>query len=73
MGVSVQKLNKDAQTKVTMADAREIKRLAQRASVLDLLGASLAPSIFGHDTIKKGEWKHCRTTVDTAFVAGQRF
>ncbi|GLC36964.1 hypothetical protein PLESTB_000173500 [Pleodorina starrii] len=54
VGVSVHKLNKDSQTKVTMADAREIKRLAQRPRVLDLLGASLAPSIFGHDIIKKG-------------------
>jgi DNA replicative helicase MCM subunit Mcm2 (Cdc46/Mcm family) len=55
VGISVHKLNKDSQTKVTMADAREIKRLAQRPRVLDLLGASLAPSIFGHDIIKKGE------------------
>lgn len=55
VGISVQKLNKDSQTKVTMADAREIKRLASKPRVLDLLGASLAPSIFGHDIIKKGE------------------
>ncbi|KAG2495127.1 hypothetical protein HYH03_006737 [Edaphochlamys debaryana] len=54
VGISVQKLNKDAQTKVTMADAREIKKLAARPRVLDLLGGSLAPSIFGHDIIKKG-------------------
>ncbi|PNW82821.1 hypothetical protein CHLRE_06g295700v5 [Chlamydomonas reinhardtii] len=54
VGISVQKLNKDSQTKVTMADAREIKRLASKPRVLDLLGASLAPSIFGHDIIKKG-------------------
>ncbi|KXZ51060.1 hypothetical protein GPECTOR_14g46 [Gonium pectorale] len=54
VGISVHKLNKDSQTKVTMADAREIKRLASRPRVLDLLGASLAPSIFGHDIIKKG-------------------
>ncbi|GFR50760.1 hypothetical protein Agub_g13027 [Astrephomene gubernaculifera] len=54
VGVSVHKLNKDSQTKVTMADAREIKKLAQRPRVLDLLGGSLAPSIYGHDIIKKG-------------------
>ncbi|GIM02936.1 hypothetical protein Vretimale_7766 [Volvox reticuliferus] len=54
VGVSVHKLNKESQTKVTMADAREIKRLAQRPRVLDLLGGSLAPSIYGHDIIKKG-------------------
>ncbi|GIL50949.1 hypothetical protein Vafri_7014 [Volvox africanus] len=54
VGVSVHKLNKESQTKVTMADAREIKRLAQRPRVLDLLGSSLAPSIYGHNVIKKG-------------------
>lgn len=59
VGVSVQKLNKDTQTKVTMADAREIKKLAQQPRVLDQLAASLAPSIYGHAVIKKG--KLCST------------
>ncbi|MEW5300814.1 MAG: hypothetical protein WDW36_003718 [Sanguina aurantia] len=54
VGVSVQKLNRESQTRITVQDAREIKALSGRPRILSLLGASLAPSIYGHDTIKNG-------------------
>jgi DNA replication licensing factor MCM3 len=34
-------------------DIRNIKEVAQREDVLTLLGRSLAPSIFGHETVKE--------------------
>lgn len=55
VGVSLQKLSKEAQTRVTLAETRAIKELSRKPKVLDLLARSLAPSIYGHDIIKKGE------------------
>ena len=37
-----------------MADRANIEKLAAEPDVLDQLAASLAPSIYGHRTIKKG-------------------
>lgn len=54
VGVSVAKLTKEGSTKYTAAEARLMRQVAERDDVLPLLGRSLAPSIFGHDTIKKG-------------------
>ncbi len=51
---SVKPLGKEqGQLKLTARDTRNIKRIAQREDCFDLLGQSLAPSIFGHDQIKK--------------------
>eukprot|EP00212_Chloropicon_laureae_P002998 CAMPEP_0197487602 /NCGR_PEP_ID=MMETSP1311-20131121/2638_1 /TAXON_ID=464262 /ORGANISM="Genus nov. species nov., Strain RCC856" /LENGTH=788 /DNA_ID=CAMNT_0043031351 /DNA_START=107 /DNA_END=2473 /DNA_ORIENTATION=+ len=51
---SVKPLGKEqGQLKLTARDTRNIKRVAQRDDCFDLLGQSLAPSIFGHDQIKK--------------------
>lgn len=38
---------------MTETDAREIRRIAKRPDVFKLLSGSLAPSIFGHEYIKK--------------------
>ncbi|KAK6917209.1 MCM OB domain [Dillenia turbinata] len=47
-------LNKDASTPIyTTEDIREIKSIAAREDAFDLLGNSLAPSIYGHSWIKK--------------------
>eukprot|EP00884_Botryococcus_braunii_P006172 jgi/Botrbrau1/15556/Bobra.0273s0008.1 len=40
--------------KITVQDIRNIEKLAAEPDVLDQLANSLAPSIFGHATIKKG-------------------
>lgn len=42
-----------AQATITDTDIRNINKLAKRKNVFDLLAQSLAPSIFGHDYIKK--------------------
>ena len=54
VGVSVNKLTKENQVKYTVEEARHIRQLSGRPDVLQLLAASLAPSIFGHDIIKRG-------------------
>ncbi|CAN1808534.1 DNA replication licensing factor MCM3 [Linum perenne] len=47
-------LNKLANSPIyTADDIKNIKKIAERADVFDLLGNSLAPSIFGHSWIKK--------------------
>jgi DNA replication licensing factor MCM3 len=38
---------------ITAADVRNINRLAQRRDIFDLLSRSVAPSIYGHEYIKK--------------------
>lgn len=38
---------------VTDSDVLEIKKVAKRKNVFELLAQSLAPSIFGHEYIKK--------------------
>ena len=51
---SVEMLGKEStQLKLTARDTRNIKRISQREDCFDLLAQSLAPSIFGHDFIKK--------------------
>jgi DNA replication licensing factor MCM3 len=42
-----------AQTPLTDSDIRTINQLAKRRNIFELLSQSLAPSIFGHDQIKK--------------------
>lgn len=47
-------LNKEIAAPVfTSDDIRNIKRIGNRADVFDILGDSLAPSIYGHSWIKK--------------------
>lgn len=47
-------LNKDVQQPVLQdADIPAIKKISKRADVFDLLAKSLAPSIYGHEYIKK--------------------
>ncbi|OJD25152.1 hypothetical protein ACJ73_03482 [Blastomyces percursus] len=41
------------QTTITDTDIRNINKLAKKKNVFDLLSQSLAPSIYGHDYIKK--------------------
>lgn len=38
---------------MTPADIKNIREIAERDDVLELLAKSLAPSIYGHDHIKK--------------------
>ena len=54
VGVSVSKLTRENQLKCTPQEAREIQQISRREDRLELLAASLAPSIYGHDMIKKG-------------------
>ncbi|KAI0001792.1 ATP dependent DNA helicase [Russula vinacea] len=42
-----------AQTPLTDSDIRMINQLSKRRNIFELLSQSLAPSIFGHDQIKK--------------------
>ncbi|KAG8699005.1 MCM DNA helicase complex subunit [Ceratobasidium sp. 395] len=42
-----------AQTRLTDTDIRNINKLAQRRNIVNLLSSSLAPSIYGHDYIKR--------------------
>jgi DNA replication licensing factor MCM3 len=42
-----------AQTPLTDTDIRTINQLAKRRNIFELLSQSLAPSIFGHDQIKR--------------------
>ncbi|KAI0932617.1 MCM DNA helicase complex subunit [Taiwanofungus camphoratus] len=42
-----------AQTPLTDSDIRMINQLSKRANIYELLARSLAPSIFGHENIKK--------------------
>ncbi|KAI5124471.1 hypothetical protein M0805_008354 [Coniferiporia weirii] len=42
-----------AHTPLTSTDIRQINQLSKRAKIFELLSQSLAPSIYGHDWIKK--------------------
>ncbi|KAH8120538.1 ATP dependent DNA helicase [Phellopilus nigrolimitatus] len=42
-----------AQTPLTSTDIRQINQLSKRSKIFELLAQSLAPSIYGHDWIKK--------------------
>ncbi|KAJ3305034.1 MCM DNA helicase complex subunit [Kappamyces sp. JEL0829] len=47
-------LNKDiTQPTLTEGDAREIRKIGKRPDVFQLVSSSLAPSLFGHEYIKK--------------------
>ena len=51
---NVSLLNKDIQQPVLQeSDIPAIKKISKRADVFDLLAKSLAPSIYGHEYIKK--------------------
>lgn len=51
---NVSLLNKEANAPIyTAEDVRNIKKVAERNDTFDLLGNSLAPSIYGHLWIKK--------------------
>lgn len=41
------------QRPISDTDIQNIKKIAKRKNVVDLLSASLAPSIYGHELIKK--------------------
>lgn len=52
--VGVKKLKKElGNTNYSKTDLTNIKALAKRSDVLEVLGRSLAPSIFGHDIPKE--------------------
>ncbi|EJD04325.1 ATP dependent DNA helicase [Fomitiporia mediterranea MF3/22] len=42
-----------ARTALTSTDIRQINQLSKRSKIFDLLSQSMAPSIYGHDYIKK--------------------
>ena len=51
---NVSLLNKDIQQPVLQeSDIPAIKKISKRTDVFDLLAKSLAPSIYGHEYIKK--------------------
>lgn len=51
---NVSQLNKDINAPVfTADDLKNIKEISKRSDAFDLLGESLAPSIYGHTWIKK--------------------
>lgn len=51
---NVTQLNKEAQSpQYSAEDLTNIKKIAERDDAFDLLGNSLAPSIYGHSWIKK--------------------
>jgi DNA replication licensing factor MCM3 len=52
---SVEKISQaeQASMEISADDLREMKGLAEKHNVLNILGRSLAPSIYGHDWIKK--------------------
>lgn len=51
---SVRVIGKEVQALVmTLDDIKNIKKIAERKDVVDLLGRSVAPSIYGHEYIKK--------------------
>ncbi|KAF6156122.1 hypothetical protein GIB67_024092 [Kingdonia uniflora] len=51
---NVSLLNKEANAPIyTTDDLKEIRKIAERKDAFDLLGNSLAPSIYGHSWIKK--------------------
>mmetsp|Transcript_1043 Transcript_1043/g.2253 ORF Transcript_1043/g.2253 Transcript_1043/m.2253 type:complete len:788 (-) Transcript_1043:158-2521(-) len=56
LGNHLRMLGKDASSRTgqfTVDDLREIKQIGARSDVLDLLGRSAAPSIYGHRQIKR--------------------
>ena len=43
-----------ASAAITVQDIKNVEQLAADPNVLDILARSLAPSIYGHNLIKKG-------------------
>ena len=43
-----------ASAAITVQDIKNVEQLAANPAVLDILARSLAPSIYGHNLIKKG-------------------
>jgi len=50
----LQPLNEDVEMEYDPADLRNIRRIIERPDTLDLCGRSFAPSICGHELVKKG-------------------
>ena len=54
MGNSVRVLGGEAgRLEIDAEDIRQIKALGKRSNILDILGRSVSPSIYGHEYIKK--------------------
>jgi DNA replication licensing factor MCM3 len=47
-------LTKTNRTKISPAENLALIKLCQEGKALETLAASLAPSIYGHETVKKG-------------------
>lgn len=47
-------VNKDLRDDITVEEIKEIKKISRSRRALDMLASSLAPTIYGHDVIKKG-------------------
>lgn len=54
VGVSVHKLTKEANVNITEEDLVAMRKMSTQPDILEQLAAGLAPSIYGHDTVKKG-------------------
>lgn len=50
---NISQLNKDANLNITRDEVNLCKKLASKAGIFDLLAKSLAPSIYGHEYVKK--------------------
>lgn len=49
----IAQLSKEATMYITREDVKKCRRLVKKRTIYDLLGRSLAPSIHGHELIKK--------------------
>lgn len=50
---SINHISNEAELNITREDMTRFKKLSKRADIFELLGKSLAPSIHGHDFVKK--------------------
>ncbi|XP_055385003.1 DNA replication licensing factor Mcm3 [Condylostylus longicornis] len=50
---NISQLNKDSNLKITREDVNFCKKLAKNNDIFELLSKSLAPSIYGHEYVKK--------------------
>lgn len=50
---SINHLTAEAELSITRDDMARFKKLSKRPDIFELLGKSLAPSIHGHDYVKK--------------------
>ncbi|GMH38372.1 hypothetical protein BSKO_06256 [Bryopsis sp. KO-2023] len=51
---NIKLINKSLKDDITLEEVKKIKQLSRSPDVLERLAQSLAPTIFGHDIIKKG-------------------